>query len=272
MNAPPVIEGITLVPPHPTVESEITARISGSDKDGDPITFKIQWFVNGKVIGEGLTLISDNIKKGDTIYAEVSPFDGAAWGSSMKSNEVTVGNVPPRILSLISQPESLFATTPRVELRAVFEDPDDDPVSLVVYWHVNNRAIQDTSSILVLEKLKPKKHDRITGTVFASDNTSRSEPFTLNLVISNSAPIIAAAVDSLTCHPDSLYYVLHITDPDGDPLTFELLQAPDGIKLDPHQGIIAGSAGNASALSIVVRAIDSENAFLDAKFILRAPF
>jgi len=41
INTPPIIEEVTVLPFHPTIESEITVRILGSDADEEPITLQI---------------------------------------------------------------------------------------------------------------------------------------------------------------------------------------------------------------------------------------
>jgi len=268
INTPPIIDNVTLLPLNPTIESEITARILGSDADGDPITFRINWFVNGAEIGEGLSFSYEEVKKGDKIYAEVSPFDGKTWGEPVKANEITIGDLPPKILSIKIAPESLFVTTPRVAVNALVEDPDGDSVTLIIHWLVQEKVLPETSSVLNLTKFKLKKNDVITAAAFATDCELRSKPFTFELIIANSPPTFTTDTDSLTCRDDSIYYPLPIVDPDEDPITFQILHAPAGIKLDKANGIIYGSPGDTTEFEVVVRVTDPEGAYLDAKFTL----
>lgn len=271
INNPPVINEVTLLPLNPTIQSEITARILSSDKDGDPITYKIKWFVNEKEIGEGMSFTYEEVKKGDKIFAEVTPYDSKDWGESVRSSEITIGGLPPRILSLQIAPESLFVTTPQVVVTALAEDPDKDSLRMIVHWLVNNEVISDTSTTLELRKFGLKKNDVITGSASVDDGEFRSEPFAFELVIANAPPVFEKQIDSVKSPPDSIYYPLPIIDPDGDQLTFEILEAPEGIQVDQNKGIIYGAVGETSTFEIMVRATDTDGAYLDAQFTLTSP-
>lgn len=269
-NNPPEIKNITILPLNPTVRSEITVRILSSDKEGDPITYQVKWFVNEQEIGEGMSLTYEDIKKGDKIFADITPYDGKEYGKTVRSGEITIGGLPPRILSLSITPEIVNVTTPQVSVSAIFEDPDADEISLVVHWLVKDKMLNDTSQVLQLSNLGLKKNDVITGAAFADDGEHRSEAFTFEIPVVNAPPAFRTKTDSVKCSTDSVYYQLPIIDPDGDALVFELLQAPDGIEIDKQQGIIYGRAGTQRSFEVAVRATDTEGAYLDAKFTLVA--
>ncbi len=270
-NTPPEITEVTLLPLNPTIGSEISVRISALDKEGDPLTYKVKWFVNDREIGEGMSFKYDEAKRGDKIFAEVSPFDGKEWGKAVRSRAVTLGGLPPRIISLQIIPESLFVHTPRIIVSTNAEDPDGDSLQIFVYWMLNDEKIRDSSSVLDLTKLKLRKNDRITAGVVAFDGQFKSEPFMVELEIANSPPVFSTRVDSVIASPQDLYYKVPIIDPDGDALRFELLSAPEGVKIDKNTGVISGNAGDVNSFEVLVRATDTDGAYLDAKFTLTAP-
>jgi hypothetical protein len=269
-NDPPVLQSVTLLPLNPNVHSEITARILASDKNGDPITYLVKWFVNGDEIGEGMSLTYPDIKKGDKIFADVTPYDGKTYGKAMRSGDVTIGGMAPRILSVSVIPEMVYVTTPQITLNALFEDADQDEIDLVVHWLVNDEVLNNTSNVLQISSLGLKKNDVITGAAFADDGDDRSEAFPFEITIANSPPAFKMKIDSVKCATDSVYYALPIFDPDGDALSFELLDAPSGIMIDRENGIIYGTAGQIEVFEVFVRATDSEGAYLDAQFTLAA--
>ena len=269
-NSPPEIQNVTLIPLNPTVQSEITARILSTDKDGDPITYTVKWFVNGEQIGEGMSFTYPEVKKGDRIFAEVTPHDGKTYGKSMKSGEILIGGLPPRIVSVSIIPEMVYTNTPQVTLEALYEDPDADTIRLIVHWLTKDEVLPDTSSTLQVARLGLKKNDIITGSAFADDGEFRSEPFTFEIPIVNAPPMFTTQTDSVKCSPDSVLYKLPIYDPDGDQLVWEILDAPDGISIDQEQGIIYGSAGETEVFEVQIRVTDSEGAYLDAHFTLTA--
>ncbi len=270
-NNPPVINEVSLLPLNPTIQSEIRVRILASDKDGDPLTYKVEWFVNDEKIGEGMSLKYEEAKKGDRISALVTPYDGKEWGGSVKTGEITIGGLPPRIVSLNITPESLFTTTERVVVSAMVEDPDNDSIRLIVHWLVKDEVISDTSNVLDLRKYNLKKNDIVTGAAFAFDGEFKSDEFPFELHIANSAPVFSTRIDSVKARPESVYYQVPIVDPDGDKLTFELLSAPRGVFIDKNSGVIYGNAGEVNSFEVLVRATDTEGAYLDARFTLTAP-
>lgn len=271
-NTPPEITKIVLLPENPSVKTEITAQILSKDKEGDPITYKVEWFLNNKKIGEGESFSYQEVKKGDKIFADITPYDGKVWGKTARSQEITIGGSPPRILSIQTAPESLFVTTSQVVVTALVQDPDKDSVNLIVHWVVNDQVIADTSNVLVLKNFKLKKNDIITGSAFVDDGEFRSEPFTFELAIANAPPVFTSEIDSIKCSPESIYYKLPIIDPDGDPITFELIDAPAGITIDQTQGIISGTVDPAiNPIAVSIRATDIEGAYIEAQYTFNSP-
>lgn len=270
-NTLPVINQISLLPAHPTARSEIRAQMTSSDKDGDPITYEIKWFLNNQQIGEGMLFSHEDVERGDKIFAEVRPYDGKEYGKPVRSSEVTIGGLPPRILSVSLTPESVFVTTPQVVLTALAQDPDHDSVSLYAHWVVGDDVIPDTSNVLYLKNHAVKKGDIIHGSAFVTDGEFQSEPFLFEIHIANAPPIFTTQIDSVVCRPESVYYRLPIMDPDNDPITYELIEAPAGLSIDQEQGVVVGSAGPIQTFDIIVRATDPEGAFLEARFTLMTP-
>ncbi len=270
-NRKPVINSVTLMPANPTVRSEITAYILSSDEDGDPITYAVKWFVNNINIGEGMSLHSDDIRKGDRVHAVITPHDGKESGEPFTTSELIIANTPPRIISVQYAPESVFVTTPQVVLSATVDDPDRDSMRVIVHWVVGDDVINDTSNVFKVQKHGLKKHDVVIGVAFVDDGEARSDPFEFELHIANAPPTFRTAIDSVKSRSDSIYYPLPIYDPDGDPVTFQLLSAPQGISIDPAKGIVYGNAGELKTFEVSVRATDSEGAYIEARFTLTTP-
>lgn len=270
-NHLPVVNEATILPQNPAPRSELIVQIISSDPDGDPLTWEVRWFVNGREIGEGMQFVYEDAVQGDTIHAEVRPFDGKEWGSCYRVPAVVLSGGAPRVVALEITPQELFVTTPEVAVTALLEDPDNDSLQVICHWLVGDSVIPNTSNVLVLRNYDLKKGDVIVGSAFATDGQFRSEPFPFELHIANSPPVFKTRIDSVKTRPDSLNYPVPIIDPDGDALTFRLLDGPDGVAIDPHTGVIWGNAGDVSSLEVLVRATDTEGAYLDARFNLTAP-
>ena len=269
-NSPPAIENVTLLPLHPTVQSEITARILASDRNGDPITYQVRWFVNDVQIGEGMSFAYPEIKRGDKVFAEVTPYDGKEYGAMKRSGEVTIGGLQPRIISVSVIPDVVYTNTPEITLNAAFEGTETEGMKLIVHWLVNDEVLPDTSNVLSMQRLGLKKNEVITGVAFADDGEHRSDGFPFEITIANAPPAFKTKIDSVKTSTDRVHYVLPIYDPDNDPLRFEILQAPEGIMVERDEGIIYGTTTGLSVFEVLVRATDPEGAYLDAQFTLTA--
>ncbi len=268
-NTPPRITSVSILPATPSIQSDIMLQILSSDKEGDPITYQVKWFVNDQKIGEGMTFKYEDIKIGDQISAEVTPFDGKDHGKPHRTGSVTVGGMIPRILSLSVVPESIFVATDRVTVNAVVENPNQDTARIICHWVVGDQTLADTSNSIGLRQFNLKKNDVVTGSAFAWSNDLRSEPFTFELHVANSAPTLSAQLDTVNLSKDSIYYQLPVIDPDGDKITYRLLEGPDGVFCDPQTGILYGKSLE-ERFSVTVRATDPDGAYLDAHFALAA--
>ena len=183
-----------------------------------------------------------------------------------------LGSTQGEWLNIVGETERAFSpnATQQVVVNALFEDPDGDSIDLYVHWVAKDEVLPDTSPVLQLLSLGLKKNDVITGAAFADDGEYRSEAFTFEIPVANAPPAFRTKIDSVKSSTDSVYYQLPVYDPDGDPLHFEILDAPRGINIDTEQGIIYGSADTGEAFEVSVRATDTEGAYLDARFTLTA--
>jgi predicted RNA-binding protein with TRAM domain len=122
-NAPPVITRVKLVPEVFKTGDRLGAEVSGSDPDGDEVTFLIEWTKNGEPAGKGMTIDSP-LKKGDKVTVKITPFDGEDYGrSGTLSNEIR--NMPPMIVD-----DKNFRFDGNVvshQIKAI--DPDGDPIT-----------------------------------------------------------------------------------------------------------------------------------------------
>jgi len=122
-NAPPVISRVKLMPEVFNPGDLLSVDASGTDPDGDNVTFVFEWTKNGQSAGKGRTIDSP-VKKGDKVTVKITPFDGEDYGrSGTLSNEIR--NMPPMIID-----NRDFAFDGKVlthQIRAT--DPDGDTIT-----------------------------------------------------------------------------------------------------------------------------------------------
>lgn len=94
-NRPPEILSARLVPEVVRPGDSLGVDASGSDPDGDEVTFEYAWKKNGVPAGTGSRL-GGTLKRNDRFSVTITPFDGTARGRSV-TLEREVRNYPPSI-------------------------------------------------------------------------------------------------------------------------------------------------------------------------------
>jgi hypothetical protein len=269
VNTPPFINSAEIMPLNPILGSRVRLRIDAGDKEGDILQYNIHWYVNNREIGEGLEVFLDTAERGDEIYAIVTPSDGKLQGEPFRTDAVTIGNTPPVITSSRIMPDTVLTSTGTLTIIGQGYDPDNDPITWLCYWTLDYETrIPDSTVTIDLSRLDLKKGSHISAELYAYDGDTVSTPHVLEIDIVNSAPIINSEVESLPYRPGALDFAVPIIDPDKDPLAFELLDAPYGITIDRTTGVITGQINETEPFQILVRATDSEGAYLEARFTL----
>jgi hypothetical protein len=127
-NSPPQVVSVALDPAdriHHGVD--ITAIPKGADPDGDEVSFRYQWVINGveSLTEDSPVLRGDRYKRDDRVSVKVIPFDGEEAGEAYKPLPIVIPNAPPR-----------FTSTPPMEFKsltytyqAAAEDSDGDPIT-----------------------------------------------------------------------------------------------------------------------------------------------
>jgi hypothetical protein len=112
-----------------SADSEVTARPSGKDLDGDEISYRYVWWVNDRAVAEsGPKLSTSGLRRGDVLRVRAFATDGQDESNSVDSEQVALGNAPPVI---VSQPSGADEDgTFRYQVRAVDADGDRLKISL----------------------------------------------------------------------------------------------------------------------------------------------
>ncbi len=110
VNTPPVVAQVTLAPAVARAGDRLEATFEGSDIDGDPVRYVVQWWRNkqpipapadekdGDDVRERRTLSTAGFMHDDTIVVGVTPHDAAGAGKIAYS-ELVLTNSAPKITS-----------------------------------------------------------------------------------------------------------------------------------------------------------------------------
>jgi hypothetical protein len=271
-NTAPFIKNADIYPDNPTLGSRVSLRIDAGDKEGDAIAYEIRWFLNNQKLGEGLEFYLEEARRGDDIYVEIIPNDGKLSGELFRTRTVTIANSIPLIRGARISPDTILTSTGELTVSGEGYDADGDTLRWLCYWTLDyNSRIADSSLTIKLKELNLKKGSHLTAELYAHDGDTVSNAYVLDIDVVNGAPILRTDSDSIPYQSGSINFQVPIIDPDNDALTYEILDAPYGIKVDRNTGVITGSIKESKPFSILVRATDSEGAYLDARFTITPP-
>lgn len=269
-NHPPVIISAKIYPVDVRLDTELRIEVKAEDMDGDRVTYRYQWFVNGVPAATEPAFKPESSKKGDRITAEIIPNDGKVNGPVFRTNPVTMGNFAPYIVEIHLEPVPLHRGE-QLKVKAIAEDPDGDPVTLSYKWFRNNKEIPGATSD-TLDTKDFQKKDVLEVLVSPSDGKSTREGQGLPVTIENSPPRFTSPPPPTEIKDGQYLYQVAVTDPDEDPVTLELKQGPPGMTLDPATKQLSWklTPENLGKHHVVLVAKDNDNGATQLEFDLDA--
>ncbi len=219
----------------PKTNDTLTATVTRSDPDGDPVSLHYTWKVDGQIKKQTDTSnLTDTFElsdpnntihgadKGQVVTVEVTPKDATLTGATATAS-ATVADSPPTVNVTLSStsPGTNDTLTANTTTPA---DADGDSVTLSFVWKRNNVVIPGaTGNTLDLSVAgHGDKGDKITVEVTPSDGTLSGTPATAPpAAVVNSAPVVDTAVISPSNPAANSLLSVTVTshDPDGDAVT-----------------------------------------------------
>ncbi|MFK7928323.1 MAG: hypothetical protein AB8H79_09035 [Myxococcota bacterium] len=221
-NTAPVADGVILSPGVVTEATVLNATPTGSDVDGDEVTWTYVWYVAGGEVkrSSDATLDGVSFDKGDTVLVQAIPNDGVTDGNTVTSNEVTVSGTVPTIASVRIDPTEATEATELVCVADGAADVDGDAISFTTTWTVDGTALGELATLNgdqfnkdddVVCTMRPEDEDGIGLPVSSAALTiSNSPPEILSLGILPGSPNTTTNLDA---------NVMTTSDPDGDLVT-----------------------------------------------------
>lgn len=221
-NSPPELDSVTLSTTSPQEGDTITATLgAATDADGDRITYKYSWRVNGVEVSTATSLGGADFDKGDSIELVVTPTDGTDDGDPVTSSTAVAINTVPEISALSLSPTSP-TTTDAVTVSITSSDADGDSLTYTYAWYVEGTKVAASGATLASSYFS--KGEEIYVIVTPNDGDDDGAPVTSATIEAiNTAPSISGVSlsptsfgegDTVTCLPTGW------SDADGDTASY----------------------------------------------------
>lgn len=267
-NQPPVVTSAKILDAPLSLAVPVSVQIQAEDPEREAVTYQYQWYVNeAPMAGQtNPTLASDGLRRGQRISVEIVPADSVQKGQAYRTAGVLVGNTPPTVIAAVLQ----FADNgARVEAQAEVSDPDHDRIDLTYRWLQENKVLKEgEESFLLTKGLNPRVP--VVVEVLPRDSEAAGKPLrSAPLLLSNHPPQIVST-PPVPPGVGRYEYLVKAVDEDGDPISFQLEQAPAGMTIDETTGrlIWAVSADQVGAVHVKVLAKDGQGSATYQEFDL----
>lgn len=242
---------VSLLPENPTSSDCLRVVVKGV-----PGRNAVIWSVNGSVVATGsdTQICPEHFQRDDLVDVQVGTIDQGATAS------VTIANSRPRIVDISSSPAEIFAGMD-VSVEPVAEDVDGDDVSFRYQWLINGEENPVLTEAVLpgnaftkgdsLQVLITPNDFYVDGPVYESYSTP----------VPNAPPSITSEPPEGITSLDYRYQV-EVSDPDDSQFTYRLVEAPEGMQIDPASGLIKWSLGGVEPgeYTILIIVTDPEGA------------
>jgi uncharacterized lipoprotein YmbA len=226
---------VALEPARPLRMVPLRAVISrpAADPDGDKVTYKFEWLVDGVPIGvTGEKLPGEKLRKGALVGVRVVATDGELEGPAALAL-ARVSDTPPGPLEIAVEPQKPHRGEPiKVAIVKPATDVDEDPVAYEYRWSVNGNPLNLPAATAELAPGLFAKHQKVKVEVNATDGELPGPAAAAEVTVLNSPPT-APVVTILPATPrkgEALRAVISAAavDADQDPLVYRFTWKKNG--------------------------------------------
>lgn len=118
-------------------------------------------------------------------------------------------------------------------LKVLIQDKPPEGITWVYEWSKNNEPFGKGETV----RGSFRRADNVTVKILPFDGENYGAAKLLTTEIKNTVPRVTEG-QSATFNDKNLTYQIKATDPDGDTLTYSLVEAPPGVSIDQKSGII----------------------------------
>ena len=253
----PAIDRLFLSPNSPVPGTLVRAQVQTRSGDSRVLTLSYVWRVDGRRVettGPALRLAEDT--RGSLVEVMVIARDGQRESRAVRAS-ARVGNRTPELRGVAVEPTRPVTAEDALIASAEGYDPDGDVLRYRYQWFINDSPVEADGPMLPAGRMV--RGDLVAVSAVASDGVSDSAARRSRVVrVQNVPPRIESEPGAIGS--DGVFrYRPRVSDSDGDRFfAYELLQAPNGMKIDLVDGRIEWrpSDSQAGAHQVVLRVGD----------------
>jgi hypothetical protein len=221
-NTAPTITAAEIAPVPAYETSTLAVTFESSDIDGDEVSARYAFYVNGSLAQEGddATLSAEYFDRDQQVLAVITPSDGFLEGEPFTTDTIEISNSAPSYAAATVDPSEVYEDSTVSCLPSGWSDPDADPEGSRVTWFVEGVEVSTASTI---DGASFDRGDELYCTITPDDGTDLGVPVTSDSVtVSNTAPSLDSVSLSTTSPSatDTVSVTLgSTTDADGDSIT-----------------------------------------------------
>ena len=199
------------------------------DLDGDAEGYRFSWFVDGSEVSNASSLDGADFDRGDEVYCELIPFDGASEGTPARTETITVLNTLPTVAgATLDNTAPKAGDTISIVLSGIF-DEDGDTVEFEYEWTVAGSVVSTDPS---LPSSLFSRDDTITARVRPCDPVACGAWVDAGSATAVNTPpeVVDLTLSPTTVRTDDSITATAVTDDaDGDPVTVDYTWYVDGV-------------------------------------------
>lgn len=243
----PVVEII----PDPAGSGELleaTIVEPGVDPEGDLVTYRFDWYVDGTMHSSGTVpqVATGTTQRGEYWEVQVFPYDGEAYGPA-GTDAVSIGNTLPTVDSVQLDPTPIYTVDDVTCTPVGWNDPEGDTERYRYTWYLN--GFEDSGEATsVYPNGKTSKGDLIQCEATPYDSFGDGDPaVSPTATIENTAPTqpTVSIAPSSPEPEDTLICSVTAgssTDDDGDTITFAYAWVLNGTATSETSASVASTA------------------------------
>jgi hypothetical protein len=243
-DTPPGAPEVALEPARPQRMVPLKAVLlrPATDPDGDKVTYRFEWLVDGVPIGvTGENFPPEKLRKGALVGVRVVASDGELDGPAALAFGRVTDTAPGKVEVALEQDQPRRTEPIRVKIVKPATDVDDDPLTYEYRWSVNGTALNLPAGTAELPTGLFSKHQKVKVDVVASDGELVGPASTAEATVVNTPPT-APVVSILPAAPkkgEPLRAVITAAavDADEDTLSYRFTWKKNG---QPFAGAVSG--------------------------------